>query len=188
MTVPGTVADLLELYERLGDAHYGEDVSQLDHALQTAELAVAAQAEDELVAAALLHDVGHLIGSPDAVGTLASRVDDRHEAIGARVLAPILGASVAGPVALHVTAKRWRCAVEPDYAASLSAASTASLRAQGGPLDASAQRRFASSRSFDAALRLRSWDDLAKDPTATPTPLASYEPLLVRLAAAHRVA
>jgi phosphonate degradation associated HDIG domain protein len=165
---------LLDLYERRGAAHYGEGVSQLAHALQAASLAVDEGADDELVCAALLHDVGHLTGDPDA----ATELDDHHERIGSRLLARVLGSRVAGPVALHVVAKRWRCATDPRYAASLSAASIASLRAQGGPLSAEGCARFEANPTFADAVLLRSWDDRAKVAGAVVPSLASYEPVL----------
>ena len=110
--------------------------------------------------------------------------DDDHESIGAKVLAPIFGASVAQPVALHVTAKRYRCAVDPDYAATLSQTSTETLAAQGGPLDAEACSRFAAHPGCDDALRLRTWDDTGKMAEMDTPSLDDLRPLLDRLAAA----
>lgn len=176
MTPAPTIELILELYAARGGAHYGEGVSQLAHALQTATLAQRDGAPDALVAAALLHDVGHLVHEDDPAAT--GDADDRHEAVGARMLAAALGPHVAAPVALHVVAKRWLCAADPAYEAALSTASIASLRAQGGPLDDAARRRFEAIPSFDAAVRLRRWDDAAKDPSAVTDPLAAFEPLL----------
>lgn len=180
---PVTVTTILELYERRGDEHYGEDVTQLQHALQCAEHAAHAGAHDELVAAALLHDVGHLTAAARDEAWRDDVDDDRHEAAGARIVASLLGPRAAAPVALHVTAKRWRCTVEPTYRAALSTASAASLVAQGGPLDAAACARFEAHDGFDDAVALRGWDDAAKDPTASVGSLGDYEPLLARLAA-----
>ena len=96
--------------DRGGDA-YGEDVSQLDHALQCAWLAQEEGAGDHLIAAALLHDYGHFF---EGRGDAAERdgVDARHEVHGARALRRWLGPEVVGPIALHVAAKRYLCAVE----------------------------------------------------------------------------
>ena len=180
---PASVDELLELYERRGGERYGEDVTQAAHALQCAEHARRDAASDAMVAAALLHDVGHLLVDTAVEG------DDRHEAEGARALAALLGPEVAAPVALHVTAKRWRCAVEPGYLASLSAASVASLELQGGPLlDPAARSRFERHPSFDGAVALRGWDDAAKDPGAAVGALADHQALLHRLATAARAA
>jgi [1-hydroxy-2-(trimethylamino)ethyl]phosphonate dioxygenase len=177
-----SVASILALYELHGEKSYGEDVTQLAHALQCAELASTAGASDELVAAALLHDVGHLLVGDRPDGWRDDVDDDHHEAVGARVLASVFGPAVAAPVALHVTAKRWRCAVDPSYRGALSVASAATLIAQGGPLDDAACERFASHPSFRDAVRLREWDDAAKDPTAPSRALRGHEPLLARLA------
>jgi phosphonate degradation associated HDIG domain protein len=173
------VAGLLDLYDRLGDDPYGEDVTQTAHALQCAALAEEAGASDALVAAALLHDLGHLL----AVGDASRRGDDdRHEAIGARTLASIFGPAVAAPVALHVVAKRWRCATDPSYVDELSEASRASLAIQGGALSAEECVRFEAHPSFHDAVALRGWDDLAKDPSSPTGSIRDYEGLLDHLA------
>jgi predicted HD phosphohydrolase len=178
---PRSVAELLELYERRGDERYGEGVTQRAHALQCAALAMSDGAPDALVAAALLHDVGHLLAGERPPGWRDDVDDDRHEALGARALALLFGRAVAAPVALHVTAKRWRCAVDPAHLASLSDTSRATLLAQGGPLDGPACERFASHRSFRDAVRLREWDDSAKDPSAAVGTMLDHEPLLAGL-------
>jgi [1-hydroxy-2-(trimethylamino)ethyl]phosphonate dioxygenase len=182
-TQPISVATLLELYEQRGDERYGERVTQLHHALQCASLARRAEADDALVAAALLHDVGHLVS--DERDATHDDADDRHEAVGARLLASLLGSRVATPVALHVLAKRWRCATEPAYRDGLSPASRTSLLAQGGPLDAAQCARFEELPAHREAVALRTWDDLAKDPQAPAGTIGDFEPLLVRLADEH---
>ncbi len=180
---PGSADEVLALFERRGDRHYGEDVTQTEHALQAAALARASGAPDHLVGAALLHDVGHLLdgaGGEDADG------DDHHEVVGARVLSAIFGPDVARPVALHVVAKRWRCAVEAEYLDSLSDASRRSLDRQGGPLDPAAVARFAASPGFDDAIALRRWDDEAKVVGAARGRLEDHALLLASLAGAAR--
>ena len=179
-----SVDDVLALYARRGDEHYGEDVTQTSHALQAAALAVAEGAPDALVAAALLHDVGHLLAPPRPPGWRDDVDDDDHEAVGARALAPLFGPVVAGPVSLHVTAKRWRCAVEPAYLAALSPTSAATLRAQGGPLDGDERERFEHHPRFAAAVLVRRWDDAAKDPSAPGGTMEPYDALLRRVAGA----
>ncbi|HEV3328659.1 MAG TPA: HD domain-containing protein [Acidimicrobiales bacterium] len=183
--VPTSVEELLELYALHGALRYGEDVTQIQHALQCAALARDGGASDELVAAALLHDVGHLVAGAHGPRWRDDVDDDRHEALGAKVLAVVLGTEVAAPVALHVTAKRWRCAVEPGYHDALSSTSKATLVAQGGPLDEAARARFEAHPAFDRTVALRAWDDEAKDPSAEPGTMRDYEPLLARLARRH---
>ena len=166
--------------ERGADA-YGENVSQLDHALQCAQLAEAEGAGDHLIAAALLHDYGHLFEGRGDAAEHQGR-DAQHEVHGARVLRRWFGPEVAGPVSLHVMAKRYLCAAEPGYAAGLSPASVLSLSLQGGPLTPSQCRRFERSRFAADAIRLRRWDDAGKVEGVVAPGLESYWPLLRRIA------
>lgn len=161
MEPSAAVRDVLDLFARYGDRHYGEDVTQTSHACQAAAAAVADDAGDSAVAAALLHDVGHLLRL-DA-GFDVDDVGPAHETVGARWLTERFGPTVAAPVALHVQAKRYLCAVEATYAASLSEASTASLVVQGGAMRADEAQRFAAGLWADAAVALRRRDDAAKD-------------------------
>ncbi len=182
-------ADLIGLYEACADRSYGEDVTVLSHSLQTAGLARADGATDALVAAALLHDVGHLLATEEEVDRSHPDEgdDDHHEAIGARLVAATLGPEVALPVALHVQAKRWRCTVEPEYRSRLSAQSALTLEAQGGLLDAEECRRFEDHPGFAQAVELRRWDDRAKLIGAKVPSMDSYRSLLGSLVAARAV-
>ena len=178
-----SVDEVLALIDGWGRERYDEEVTQLDHALQTAAHARAEDAEPALVAAALLHDVGHLLvlragGAADG----DVDVDLAHEARGARWLAPLFPAAVTGPIALHVAAKRYRCAVDAAYHGSLSAGSVRSLVRQGGPMDAEERARFERNPAHLDAVRLRAWDDAGKDLEAAVPDLASYRPLLEALA------
>jgi predicted HD phosphohydrolase len=176
------VADVVALYGTAGHRAYGERISIMSHSLQCAELARADGAGDTLIAAALLHDVGHLIADEqEDVGFRPDSDDDHHEAVGARVLAPVFGPAVARPVALHVQAKRWRCTVEPSSLGELSELSTASLRAQGGLLDDEERRRFEAHPGFAEAVSLRGWDDRAKVVDLRVPPLGAYVELLESL-------
>jgi predicted HD phosphohydrolase len=183
---PTNVAELFALYETRSHLRYGESVTQLDHALQCAALARDDGANDALIAAALFHDVGHLVvdehGDPRFD---RSSVDDRHETLGARILSPLLGLAVAQPVALHVTAKRWRCTRDPDYYDRLSSTSQATLRAQGGLLSEAECLRFEEHPGFREALWLRAWDDSAKATEREVGSLRDWEPLVRALAAAR---
>lgn len=182
MSAVTSVADIYELFAARGNEAYGEQVTSIEHALQCAHLARQAGASDELVAAALLHDLGHLVA--DAQGSTRFDLavdDDDHEAVGGRLLARLFGPSVAQPVALHVTAKRWRCTVQPEYHAALSDTSRATLKAQGGLLTAEECRRFEAHPGFANALALRDWDDLAKEKDVDCPDLAWYRPMLEQL-------
>jgi phosphonate degradation associated HDIG domain protein len=183
VSVPRSVDEILSLYDERGAENYGEGVDMTSHALQCAMLAQADDATPALVAAALLHDIGHLVADlPGDTPRDLALEDDRHEAVGARVLAPLFGPGVAQPVALHVTAKRYRCATDPEYHDHLTPASRASLLVQGGPLEERECQRFLAHPGFAAAMALRQWDDLAKIPDCPTPPMATFRPLLVRLA------
>jgi gamma-butyrobetaine dioxygenase len=168
-----------------GARRYGESVTQLAHALQCAALARAAGADDEVVLAALLHDIGHLGGGAGAVsepglGAAHENPSRHHGGHGARLIAPYVPERVAWIVEHHVIAKRYLCAIEPAYAASLSPTSARSLAVQGGPLPADECAALDRERWFKDAVAVRRWDDLAKDPSATVPALDAYQPLLSR--------
>jgi len=133
---------ILQLFQEKGDAAYfGEPVSQTAHGLQSAHLATNAGADDEVVVAALIHDVGHLLhGLPETVADQG--IDGRHEDQGAVWLARYFGEEVTEPIRLHVAAKRYLCAVDPEYLGKLSSASVLSLQLQGGPFNAGEVRNF----------------------------------------------
>jgi [1-hydroxy-2-(trimethylamino)ethyl]phosphonate dioxygenase len=157
-----TTEEVLELFRRHGNSQYGgEAVTQLEHALQTATFAEREGSEPALVAAALLHDVGHLLhdlpaDAPD------QGVDDRHETLAAAWLAKRFRPAVVAPVAMHVAAKRYLCAVDPAYFGQLSQPSVQSLKLQGGPMTADEIKQFESRPFFQDAVRMRRWDDAAK--------------------------
>jgi gamma-butyrobetaine dioxygenase len=179
------VATIEELFASEGSSEYlGEAVTQAAHMLQAARLAEAEGAADALIAAALLHDVGHFTGAISGHELMAG-TDNRHSETGADWLAQWFGPEVTEPVRLHVAAKRYLCATEPGYAATLSPASVYTLGVQGGPMSRAECDRFAASPYAAGACRLRRWDDAAKDPDAATPPFARYRPLLASLAASR---
>jgi gamma-butyrobetaine dioxygenase len=181
MTDHDPVQLIRELFDSEGAAEYlGEPVTQAGHMLQAAHLAQRAGASDALVAAALLHDVGHFTGAVTGQ-QLMSGTDNKHSHSGADWLAQWFGPEVTEPVRLHVAAKRYLCATEPGYAALLSPASVYTLGVQGGPMSEAEVGEFAASPHAEAACRLRRWDDAAKDPAATPPSFEHFGPLLTAL-------
>jgi phosphonate degradation associated HDIG domain protein len=176
-----SVDEVLALYERYGGRSYDEALSQLAHAEQTAALAQEAGATDEVVVAALLHDVGHLLEMAASDGARDRSVDHRHESVGAAWLASLYGPGVTAPIALHVRAKRYLCAVEPEYHDGLSAGSVASLERQGGPLTADEVTGFEANPGWEGAVALRRWDDEAKVLGLEVDAIKAYRPLLERL-------
>ena len=158
------VAEILQMFRDRGDSDYGhEAVSQLEHALQAGTLAMQANASSEVISAALLHDIGHLLhdlpeDAPD------QGIDDHHENSGFHFLKLHFGPAVYEPVRLHVDAKRYLCAVKSGYHDTLSEPSQISLRLQGGPMNADEVAQFESNPFFESAVEVRYWDDTAKDP------------------------
>jgi phosphonate degradation associated HDIG domain protein len=175
---PHIVEKIAELFQRKGNSLYGgEQVTQEEHALQAAKLAEESGAPPATIAAALLHDVGHLLHNlPDDAPD--DGVDDVHEALGYRFLSRWFGPEVAEPVRMHVAAKRYLCAVDPAYLATLSPPSVQSLGLQGGPMTPSEVTAYEELPYYAESLVVRRWDDLAKDPTLKTPPLAHYLPYL----------
>ena len=151
-----------------------ESVTALEHALQCAQLAEWAHADGTLVAAALLHDIGHFIEAPAA----SDLFDDVHEMRAVPFLAAAFGADVVEPVRLHVQAKRYLVATNPGYRESLSAASLHSLALQGGAMGEDECQLFERLPYALEAVALRRWDDLAKTARKKTPPLDYYLPLL----------
>ena len=176
-----TVDAVLALYRDGGNERYDEVVTQTQHALQAAAHAEKEGASESLVAAALLHDIGHLLRSEDRLPSGGEAVDLHHEAVAARHLDPLFGPAVSRPVALHVRAKRYLCAVDPDYAGDLSPASVRSLALQGGPLDDRQVEAFEAVEGWQDAVRLRRWDDRAKQVGYRTRSLDDYRSLLLGL-------
>jgi [1-hydroxy-2-(trimethylamino)ethyl]phosphonate dioxygenase len=169
---------LVELYTHSGSSQYGgERITQLEHALQCAWAAEQEGRPDALIVSALLHDVGHLLHKHG--NDAANRgVDDHHETIGGNVLANWFPDHVTEPIRLHVSAKRYLCAVDNGYASGLSAASVRSLELQGGAFSASEARLFVNGRFATDAITLRRWDEAAKVQGAETPDLAHFLPLI----------
>ncbi len=197
MTNADPVGQIADLFASEGASEYlGEPVTQAAHMLQAAHLAEREGAADALVAAALLHDVGHFKGAISGEQLMSGTDNwpaggfrgvvppELHSHSGADWLAQWFGPEVTEPVRLHVAAKRYLCAVEPGYAGTLSPASVYTLGVQGGPMHGAEVAEFAASPYAEDACRLRRWDDAAKDPGAPAPPFEHFRPLLARLARA----
>jgi [1-hydroxy-2-(trimethylamino)ethyl]phosphonate dioxygenase len=168
-----TTQQIVAMFHKHGSSQYGhEAVTQLQHALQAAWLAEKSGADAELISASLLHDVGHLLHDlPDDAPDQG--IDDRHEILGQQWLEKHFSPAVVEPVRLHVDAKRYLCTVDPAYMAILSPPSIQSLHLQGGPMNPDEVRHFESNPQHERAVRLRRWDDTAKDPNLE-TPSIEY--------------
>ena len=172
------VQKIITLFNDQGDSEYGgEPVTQGEHALQAAHLALTEGAASSLVAASLLHDIGHLLHAlPDDAPEQG--LDDLHEEVGNRFLIKYFTPAVSEPVHLHVAAKRYLCAVEPAYFALLSEPSVISLHLQGGPMTAEECLTFESNPYYQDAIQLRRYDDMAKIPNLSVQPIEFYAELL----------
>jgi len=172
------VTEILSLFQTKGDRAYeGEGVSQLEHALQSAHLAEHDGAAPELVCAALLHDIGHLINDRGETPTLRGE-DDLHQYMALPFLRPAFPEAVLGAIRLHVDAKRYLCAIRPGYREALSEDSKRSLALQGGVFAPAQAERFIRQPFAADAVKVRLWDDAAKVP-GLPTPgLAHFEAIL----------
>jgi phosphonate degradation associated HDIG domain protein len=174
-----SVADeICQIFATRGSAAYfGEAVSTTDHCLQTAYFAQLEQAPAQLVLAALLHDIGHLVVEvPDEIEDWLE--DARHEEIGGAWLARRFGPAISEPVRLHVPAKRYLCATQQSYFKRLSPASVKTLELQGGPMSAVEVAAFETEPFFREAIRVRQWDDSGKVAGMVIPGLSSYRAML----------
>jgi phosphonate degradation associated HDIG domain protein len=169
---------IIVLLDKAGADRYGmEAVSQLEHALQCAMHAERTGSSPELITAALLHDIGHLVGDGDE-GAAERGIDAGHEHLAADWLERYFPASVTEPVRLHVDAKRYLCQAEPQYWAGLSPASKTSLEVQGGIYNAAEAAAFIAQPHAADAVMLRRWDDAAKTPRLKTPDLAHYRSIM----------
>ena len=173
------VHEVLTLLKEKGDmAYFGEEVSVLEHSLQAAHFAERDEADDATVAAALVHDIGHLLhGLAEDIARKGQ--DARHEEVACGYLARYFGEDVVAPVRMHVAAKRYLCSVEPSYFSRLSPSSVQSLALQGGPMSRAEAAEFAERPYASKAVALRRWDDEAKLQEYAVPSLEHYLPRLV---------
>ncbi len=174
------INNIFQLFAERGHRQYGEDVTELQHALQCALFATHNHEPEAVIAACLLHDYGHLLH--DLGEDIAEQgTDAKHEELGANQLAPFFPPAVTEPIRLHVTAKRYLCFRQPDYFQGLSEASQLSLQLQGGVMTEKEAQTFAQNPYCAAAVRLRRYDDAGKIKDFSTPDLESYRTLLVSL-------
>jgi phosphonate degradation associated HDIG domain protein len=181
---PSNIVDFLAgIFERRGAEDYlGEAVTMAEHMLQGAVLAEQEGAPDELVAAALLHDIGHFTSEFGTL-SLGDTRDNYHEEAGAKVLERFFPPVITECVRLHVPAKRYLCATDKGYYDRLSEASKHTLMLQGGPMNAKEVAAFQKNPFYKEAVRVRIWDDEGKRPGMATPPFRHYMPLLERVVA-----
>ncbi|QTT86330.1 phosphonate degradation HD-domain oxygenase [Pseudomonas chlororaphis] len=178
------IAEVFGLYERFGDSDYiGEPVSQIEHMSQAAQLAMAEGFDDEVVLAAFFHDIGHICAqnaeNMGGFGVVS------HERLGADYLRRAgFSERLARLVEYHVQAKRYLTFKEPGYYERLSQASRRTLEYQGGVMSAEEARAFEQDPLCAVSLRLRHWDEQAKELWVPVMDLQVLKDKAVRLLAA----
>lgn len=172
------VQKIIDLFNEKGHSLYGgEAVTQMEHALQAATYARKNNASDALITASLLHDIGHLLHAlPDDAPDFG--VDDLHEELAAMFLEKYFIKEVVEPAKLHVQAKRYLCFVDAGYYNTLSEPSRQSLALQGGIMNAEEAAEFEKFENYKEAVLLRTWDDLAKDPSMQTDPIEAFAPYI----------
>jgi [1-hydroxy-2-(trimethylamino)ethyl]phosphonate dioxygenase len=174
------LAEIQRLLEQKASGRYGLSlVNQQQHALQGAALAEREGKGDAMIVAALLHDIGHMVHNLGENPADAG-IDDRHEALGHAWLQAHFGPEVTEPVRLHVAAKRYLCAVEPNYFAKLAPDSVKSLALQGGPMSAEEVAAFEALPQHREAVQLRRYDEQAKLKGLETPPVAHFMPAVAR--------
>ncbi|MGY2201670.1 phosphonate degradation HD-domain oxygenase [Pseudomonas gingeri] len=157
--------EVFGLYGRFGDADYiGEPVSQLEHMSQAAQLAMAEGFDDEVVLAAFFHDIGHICPAGEQpVGDMGGYGVVSHERLGADYLRRAgFSERLARLVEYHVQAKRYLTLTDPGYYERLSEASRRTLEYQGGVMSPEEARAFELDPLCGVSLRMRHWDEQAK--------------------------
>jgi len=165
MTTPQELTNqIFSLYEKFGAEEYaGEKVSQLEHMVQAAQLAMEEGYDDEVVLAAFLHDVGHLLPVHDVSETMDGYGVMDHEKVGADWLLGLgMGERMCKLIASHVNAKRYLTWKYPSYYEQLSEASKKTLEYQGGRMEEAEAKAFEADPLFDLYIRMRTWDEAAK--------------------------
>lgn len=179
-----SVANIIRVYKEKGHRHYGENVTELEHALQSAEFARRAGEPDFMVLACLLHDYGHLLH--DLGEQIADRgIDARHEELGAKLLGELFPQEIVEPMRLHVAAKRYLCWKVPQYLNGLSPASQRSLELQGGIMTDEEGAAFEANPYYDLALRVRRYDDLGKVEGMETPDMDAHRDLITRFFITH---
>jgi [1-hydroxy-2-(trimethylamino)ethyl]phosphonate dioxygenase len=185
LSAPTIVPFIADIFARRGaESYLGEAVTMAEHMLQSAALAERAGADETLVAAALLHDIGHYTNE-FGEDYIEQGIDNLHDEAGARVLAGFFPPVVIACVRLHVAAKRYLCATDPTYSDKLSPASVATLKLQGGPMTPGEVAEFRRDPFCHEAIRVRLWDEGGKVPGMKTPPFGYYAPLLQRVVDRH---
>ena len=185
LTPDNIVAHLSLIFKHSGtQAYLGEPVTMAQHMLQAASLAERRGHSKVVVAAALLHDIGHFTSDFGSF-SIADIHDRQHEVYGAKVLAPFFPEPVTQCVRHHVSAKRYLCATREEYFSQLSAASVHSLKLQGGPMTALEVSQFETNPYLQTIIKVRLVDDGGKVANLKTPSFSDFEQLLQNLVEEH---
>lgn len=176
---------LAEIFDSRGAEEYlGEPVTMAEHMLQGATMAEEAGMTEEIIVATLLHDIGHF-HSEFGTFSMDDTEDRHHEEAGARVLDSFFPSLVTDCVRLHVAAKRYLCAVDPEYFNALSEASVHSLKLQGGPMTAEEVTAFERNPNLREIVQVRHLDDAGKRADMVTPGFAHFAPMVQRVVDRH---
>ena len=175
-----TVNEIIELYEKYGDEDYdGEPVSQTSHMIQCAMEAMAAGEDEDLILGSFLHDIGHLLKHVEQTEEMGNYGVINHEGLGAIYLNEQgFSKRICAMVENHVNAKRYLVATDETYQSKLSEASLKTLEWQGGPMHDSEIILFEQHPFFDDIIKVRLWDQKAKQRDAVLLPLSHFKTLV----------
>ncbi len=180
LTAENIVDFIGDIFARRGSEEYlGEPVTMAEHLLQGATIAEQNGQDEEIIVAALLHDIGHFT-SEFGMFTMDDTEDRHHEDAGEKVLAPFFPRVIADCVRHHVAAKRYLCATRPEYFARLSTASVKSLQLQGGPMDAAEVAAFANEPHLAQIIAVRYLDEAGKRADMQTPPFCHFAPMVQR--------
>jgi len=156
--------EIISLYQQHGGEEYaGEKVSQLEHMVQSAQIAAYNGFDQDVVLAAFLHDIGHICVSAFPVNSMDGFGIIDHEKIGAQfLLSKGFSPKVARLVESHVEAKRYLTHRYPEYYDGLSEASKKTLEYQGGKMSAEEAAAFQQDPLFELIVAMRKIDEQAK--------------------------
>ena len=185
LTQDNIVEFIGDIFARCGDEEYlGEPVTMAQHMLQGAAIAEKNKMDEDVIVAALLHDIGHFTSE---FGTFSmDDTEDRfHEEAGAKVLEAFFPSLVIDCVRYHVAAKRYLCATNPHYFGKLSEASVHSLKLQGGPMSADEVKAFEENPNLEKIVQVRYLDEAAKDPEMETPDYWHYAPMVQRVVDRH---
>ena len=172
--------EIVSLFEKYGDEDYdGEPVSQASHMIQCATLAMNKGEDTELILGAFLHDIGHLLKHDQQTEAMGKYGVANHEGLGADYLrAKGFSDRICAVVEKHVDAKRYLVATKPGYKEKLSEASLKTLEYQGGPMNTEEVILFKQQPFFNDIIKVRLWDEQAKDTKAVTLPLDHFAQLM----------